>query len=201
MCRYAVVEPQNPRRAVLAGAIALLVAACGGGGATPASAIALTGSSPSPTALTASIQSSLAPPAGSPSDAPAGTPTPAPVDPCSLVTRAEANAVAGVQTLPPEPAGDPPTRCVWATPTNGAIGQVELDIGDGAKKAYDIDNTVLKHAFKPISGLGNEAYAEDGSVFFRKGDTWIGIHIVRLDDSKLWMPKLIALAMTVAGRI
>ena len=140
-------------------------------------------------------------PADSPSDAPTDAPTPIPVDPCSLVTRAEANAVAGTKTGAPMPEGDPATRCVWPTPTSGAIGQVELDVGDGAKKAYDIDATVLKHDFKPVPGLGVEAYVEDGSLFFRKGDTWVGIHIVRLDDSKIWTPKMIALAMTVAGRI
>ncbi len=78
---------------------------------------------------------------------------------------------------------------------------MEIDVGDGAKKAYDIDATVLKHTFQPVPGLGDEAYAEDGTVFFRKGDTWVAIHIVRLDDAKTWMPKLIALAMTVVDRM
>jgi hypothetical protein len=123
------------------------------------------------------------------------------MDPCALITSAEANAVTGVKTLPPEVAGDPPSECIWATPTSGAVGQVQIDVGDGAKKAYDIDLTVLTHTFTPAAGVGDEAYAEDGAVFFRKGDTWVAIHIVRLDDSKLWMPKLVALAKTVATRV
>jgi hypothetical protein len=191
---------------------AVVATACGP--VTPVPSSAVSGSQPpvaaatvSPAAATESPTSdpSVDLPADSPSDLPSDSPTdaptPVPVDPCSLITRAEANAVAGTKTGAPLPEGDPATRCVWPTPTSGAIGQVELDVGDGAKKAYDIDATVLKHSFKPVAGLGDEAYVEDGSVFFRKGDTWVGIHIVRLDDSKTWTPKLIALAMTVAGQI
>ncbi len=177
----------------------LLVVACGGSTA-PSSAAVI---SPSVVPSTASDAPS-APPSDTPSDAPSDSPaepSAVAVDPCSLITVPEANAVTGVKTLPPEAAGDPPSECIWATPTSGAVGQVQIDLGDGAKKAYDIDNTVLKHTFTPLPGLGDEAYAEDGAVFFRKGDTWVAIHIVRLDDSKVWMPKLITLAKTVATRI
>jgi hypothetical protein len=185
--------------------MAVVVSACGGGASPSVSNAAAIAASSSPSAPASSDQS---PSADAPSDSPADTPSDSPaeptaptVDPCALITVAEANAVTGVKTLPPEAAGDPPSRCVWATPTSGAIGQVEIDVGDGAKKTYDIDLTVLKHKFTPVAGLGDEGYAEDGTVFFRQGDTWVAIHIVRLDDSKLWMPKLIALAKTVATRV
>ena len=182
--------------------LALVLAACGGATAslttsavaTP-SAAAVAVPSPSESAPDASVGL----PSDSPSDAPADTP--APIDPCSLITRAEANAVAGVKTGDPLPAGDPAVRCVWPTPTSGAVGQVEIDVGDGAKKAYDIDHDVLQHTFKPVPGLGDEAYSEESYVFFRKGDLWIAIHVVRLDDPKTWMPKVVALAETVAGRL
>jgi hypothetical protein len=180
--------------------VGCVLAACGG--ATPSTGAATTAATPSATAVppSPSLAASLAP-SLEPSDVPSDPPSAAPLDPCSLITRAEANAVTGVKTLAPEAAGDPPTRCVWATPTSGAVGQVEIDVGDGAKKAYDIDATVLKHTFTPIAGLGDEGYSEDGAVFFRAGTTWAAIHVTRLDDPKTWMPKLVALAKVVAGRL
>lgn len=99
------------------------------------------------------------------------------------------------------PAGNPPDRCTWPTPPTGHVGQVEVGLGDGAKKAYDIDNKVLHHEFKTVAGLGDEGYSENAAVFFRVGETWVALNVVRLDDSSRWMPKLIALAKTVAGRL
>ncbi len=128
-------------------------------------------------------------------------PSPSPLDPCALITRDEANALAGVVVQDPEPAGQPPVRCVWPTPVTGTIGQVEIDVGDGAKKSYDIDATTLEHDFATIADLGDEAYAEDGAIFFRKGDTWVAIHLVSLDDPAKTAAKLEALARAVADRL
>lgn len=195
----------RPGTALAAAVLTLFVAACGAANVTPSPSLgALVASSVSPSTAASDQSASTDAPTDAPADTATDAPaeaTSSPVDPCSLITVAEANAVTGVKTLPPEAAGDPPTRCVWATPTSGAVGQVEIDVGDGAKKTYDLDLTVLKHTFTPVPGLGDEGYAEDGTVFFRKGDTWVAIHIVRLDDSKLWMPKLKSLAKTVADRI
>jgi len=209
-------------------ALAVVVSGCGGGSASVSvSAVANVASSSPASSTPAEAQSSgdqASPgtsdaPADSPSDVPTDSPatsdsptdapsdaptdSPAPVlpDPCALITGAEANAVAGVKTGTPLPEGDPVERCAWPTPTSGAVGQIEIGLGDGAKKAYDIDRTVLKHKFTPIPGLGDEGYAEDSAVFFRKGDLWVAMNVVRLDDARSWMPKLVALAKTVAGRL
>ncbi len=187
--------------------VAVLVGACGGA-AAPSSGVTSTAALPSSgaTASQASQPAEASPsmdlPATSASAAAASQPIdPLSVNPCSVITQAEANAVAGVKTGDPMPAGDPPVRCVWPTPPDGAVGQVELGIGDGAKKAYDIDHDILKHTFTPIPGLGDEGYSESGAVFFRLGDVWVALNVVRLDDESRWMPKLIALAKTVAGRL
>jgi hypothetical protein len=140
-------------------------------------------------------------PSPEPTSSPTPEPTPAPIDPCSLVTRDEANTLAGVKVGDPMPAGDPPTHCTWPTPTSGAVGQTEVEVGDGAKKAYDIDNTVLHHAFTPVDGLADEAYQEDRAIFFRKGDVWVEISVVRLDSPTRLPAMLRQLADTVAGRL
>jgi hypothetical protein len=139
----------------------------------------------------------------SPSDAAAATdsPSPAPVDACAVITMPEAAKVTGGKLGDPVPEGDPVTRCVWTAPPTGEVAQLEIDLGDGAKKSYDIDNSVLKHAFTAVAGLGDEAYAEDDAIFFRKGDTWVAIHLVRLNDASANAANLLALAKAVAARV
>jgi hypothetical protein len=172
--------------------IALVLAGCSATPATPAPTEVAQPSVEAPSAVASEV--------ASPSDSPA-EPSPSPLDPCALITRDEANTLAGVKVLDPQPAGNPPSRCVWPTPTTGAVGQVEIDVGDGAKKAYDIDATVLKHDFTTVTGVGDEAYREDKAIFFRVGDTWVEINVVRLDSPSKLSDMLDELARTVAGRL
>lgn len=174
---------------------AILAAACSGAaGSPPPTAI---GSASPAAVVTPSVAEAPSP---APSETPA-EPSPSPLDPCALITRDEADALAGVKVLDPQPAGNPPSRCVWPTPVTGAVGQVEIDVGDGARKTYDIDATVLHHDFTPVADLGDEAYIEDKAIFFRKGDTWVAIHVIRLDAPARLPDKLEELARSVAGRI
>ena len=174
-------------------ALALAVAACGG-------AVSAT---PAPTAATTAAATDASTPAAVATDTPAPTDSPsaAPIDPCSVITMAEATTVTGGKLQNPVPEGNPPTRCVWTAPPTGEVAQLEIDLGDGAKKSYDIDNTVLKHTFTPVAGVGDEAYAEDNAIFFRKGATWVAIHLVRLNDPAQNAANLVTVAKAVAGRI
>ena len=196
----AVAEPvgraQRAARSLPALAAVAVMLVLGGCSAAPSAASASPTGAP---AATVSVEPSLAPSPVPPTDSPA--PSPTPLDPCALITRDEANALAGVEVLDSQPAGNPPSRCVWPTPTTGAIGQVEIDVGDGAKKAYDIDSTVLHHDFQPVGDLGDEAYIEDKAIFFRVGDTWVAIHVIRLDSPSTLPARLADLARTVAGRV
>lgn len=119
------------------------------------------------------------------------------IDPCSLVTKAEADAVAGVTTRKPVRAIG---LCTFATPTSGSVGQLEVLVGDGVKKYYDIDNTDLGHQFQDIAGLGDEAHLEDGAIFVRVGDVWFALRVTRLDSVDTG-PALTDLARTVVGRL
>lgn len=206
MCRSVVAERRRATRRLgvapgqvpvlaLAMLSVILAAACSAASATPAPAAI---PSPSPAAVVAPEVSEA--PSPTPTESPA-EPSPAPLDPCALITRDEADALAGVKVLDPQPAGNPPSRCVWPTPVTGAVGQVEIEVGDGARKAYDIDATVLHHDFTPVARLGDEAYMEDKAIFFRAGDTWVEINVVRLDAPSRLPDMLVQLARTVAGRL
>ncbi|BCB76192.1 hypothetical protein GCM10022251_68620 [Phytohabitans flavus] len=120
------------------------------------------------------------------------------VDPCSLVTKAEAEKLAGLKM---QDARESPESCAYTTPPEGTTGQVEVYVGDGAKKQYDIE-LQLDHNYKAISGAGDEAYSyQDGlSVFVNKGGVWTSVHLVRIDDPAKYRPALEDLARTMSTR-
>lgn len=178
----------SPALTLLVGAI-LTLAACGGGSAAPA-----TNAGPGSPAGVAT---------DAPSAADVASPSTAALDPCALIALPEAEAVVGGVTLADGvPAGNPvPDRCVWTAPPTASIAQVEIDVGDGAKKSYDIDHDVLSHVFTAVPGLGDEAYQEDDAIFFRVGPTWVAIHLELLNDPAANVAPLQHLAQLVAGRL
>jgi hypothetical protein len=148
-------------------------------------------------------------PMATPTDPATDTPTPetpAPTeaalpDPCSLLTQDEADNLAGEKLGTPLPEGNPPTNCVWPTPLTGSVAQVEVGVGDGAKKYLDIDKDTLGHAFTQLSDLGDEAWQESDTVFVRTGTLWFSLHLVKLDAAPDDLSNMAALAKTILGRI
>jgi len=143
-------------------------------------------------------------PTAQPTDQPTDHPTDHPTDPgaaaktnpCTLVTKAEADAIAGTTLMP---AARVEGLCTFATPTSGSPAQLEVYVGDGAKKFYDIDKITLGHAFKDVPNVGDEAHLEDGAIFVATHNTWLGLRLLRLDSTDTG-PALIELARTAAGR-
>ncbi|GGM66078.1 hypothetical protein GCM10011608_59230 [Micromonospora sonchi] len=169
------------RLAVSAVAVAAL-AACG--------ATAPTAAPPVPAPATE------AGPPTEPADAPEPVDAP-PVDACALVSQQEAEKLAGTRLADAVPGGE---SCSYTGPVSGPLAQVEIYVGDGAKKILDIDRD-LDHEFETLSGLGDEAYLEDGAVFVHASGVWVAIRLVRLDDPAAYREPLMKLARTVAGRI
>ncbi|RGC69094.1 hypothetical protein C5N14_10035 [Micromonospora sp. MW-13] len=173
----------------LAGCGMIGVGGAGDGGAAPAAgggpglaATPTPGGDPLPTAT---------------SQAPEEPPAAPPVDACDLVSKREAEKLAGT------PLDDPVAireTCTYTGPVTGPTAQVEVFVGDGAKKFLDIERE-LGHEFTPIAGAGDEAYAEDGTVFVNKGGVWVSIRLVRTDDPARYRKPLADLARTVAGRL
>jgi hypothetical protein len=160
---------------------------------SPQSQPSVTGSFDEPSPSAADPSGSAGPPAegwGGPADA-------TKIDPCGLVTKDEADQLTGV-TL--QPAVRSLQLCTFPTPTSGTVAQLEVYVGDGAKKFFDIDKVDLGHPFRRVPGVGDEAWAEDGAIFFRARGIWFGLRLTTL-DSVDHTQALADLAATVVGRI
>ncbi|NUT21834.1 MAG: hypothetical protein HOV77_21885 [Hamadaea sp.] len=118
-------------------------------------------------------------------------------DPCKLLTKADAEKLT---RTPLDDAVAVLETCTYTGPVTGPTAQVEIYVGDGAKKMLDVDRD-LQHAFTPVTGAGDEAYLEDGVVFVRKGETWVAIRLVLLNDPAANRIPLENAARTVAGRL
>ena len=130
----------------------------------------------------------------SPSATPAASASAALPDPCQLVTHADAEVIAGspLQDAVEGNANNP--SCTYTAAPTSPTAQVQIYLGDGAKKFYDIDVT-LGHTFTDVSGLGDEAHAETNAIFFRKAALWVGITVL---DHKT--PEENAMALELAAR-
>jgi Protein of unknown function (DUF3558) len=159
---------------VLALATALL-AGCSAGGATPKDAgdggTVKQSTSPSKTAV-----------------APLDT---SKFDACTLLPTADAETLVSNKVIAPikVSTGDV-ASCTYQGDPNGPLGQVEIYVGDGAKQQLTIDRDNLRHTFTQPTGLGDEAWQEEGWIWSRKGTTWISIRIVVLRDSSLFVTPL-----------
>jgi hypothetical protein len=183
------------RTAMLGSAAVLATALVGCAGSTDGT--------PQPRASTVTVTASAAPSAADPFDSAGptaegsvGPANPASIDPCSVVTKDEADQLAGTTLQPAQRAEQ---LCTFATPTSGSVGQLEVYVGDGAKKYFDIDKINLGHPFHRVPGVGDEAWEEDGAIFFSHGGIWFGLRLLRLDDVDTG-PALARLASRVVGR-
>lgn len=158
--------------------VLILALAAGCGGETPQPTTAAPASDPAVKAVEPSAAAALP-------------------DACKLLTKADAEKLAGT---PLEDAVPVRETCTYTGPVTGPTAQVEVYVGDGAKKMLDIDRD-LGHAFTPLAGIGDEAHLEDGAVFLRKGTVWVAIRLVRLDDPAAFRKPLEDSARVAAGRV
>lgn len=129
-------------------------------------------------------------------------PTPVVIDPCSLVTQDEVDAVGGTPLDPGIPAGEPsPYTCMWSGPVTGPVAQVEIYLGDNAKKILDIDRDTLEHEFTAVPEVADEAWLEENAIFFRKGTLWVAVRLVRLNDPAENVAALTQVAQRIADRL
>ncbi|MDO3704671.1 DUF3558 family protein [Micromonospora sp. C28SCA-DRY-2] len=126
------------------------------------------------------------------------SPTPAAaVDPCALVSQQEAEQLAGTRLEDPQPVRE---TCTYVGPVGGPTAQVEVFVGDGAKKFLDIERD-LGHELRPLAGVGDEAYASHEAVFVNRSGVWVSVRLVRLNDPAENRAPLERVARTVAGRL
>lgn len=208
--------PGRHRTAVAAGlvVVGLLLSGCetisgtpvAAAGADPAAAASPGASAVSSAPSAASVSPGVDPTSpgnGSSADAsaPGGDVTDYPegdgVDPCKLVRRADAEKLAGTPV-------DAPVRgehaCTYTGPVTGPTAQVEIYVGLGAKKQLDIEHT-LGHPVRKVPGVGDEAWISENGVYVRKGQLWVSVLVVLLEDPSQYAQRLRAVATTVAGRL
>ncbi|NUP45906.1 MAG: DUF3558 family protein [Catenulispora sp.] len=159
--------------------------------------------SASPASAGVSSQESIADSAAS-SSSPAADPSPVVLDPCALVTKDEAQKVVGTPLDDAVKAGeesDSPS-CTYTGPTSGPTAQVEVHVGPGAEKYYHLQRDGLQHVLQSAPGIGDEAWTDkdDLTIFVRKGDAWFAIHVVILDDSDKYIPRLRDAAKVAVAR-
>ncbi len=126
-------------------------------------------------------------------------------DACSLLTKSEAEALAGTPLDAPVAAGPAGsgdnTLCQFVGPTTGPTAQVEVFVGDGAKKQLDIDRDTLKHAFTMCTGIGDQCLQEDDFIFVQKNGQWASINLVLLNDPQQNVQPLQTAIKQVADRL
>jgi len=137
------------------------------------------------------------------SQAPAATATPKAhkisVKPCSLVTKAEADALAGL-TL--EDGQEYAESCSYNAPTTGPSGQVFIGIADGAHSFYNVEVN-LGAKFEPIpNDDADDALWEvdHATEFLRDGDFWVALSLP-FGDAVQSKPPMEQLAATIASRL
>ena len=123
-----------------------------------------------------------------------------PVDPCTLVTKTNAEAIAVTPLDDGVPIVMETSSCTYSGPVTGPTAQVEVYIGPGAKKYLEVDQS-LQHELTPVTGVADEAYLEDFAIFFRKGDTWAMLRLVRLDDAPPYNERLTNAARDLATKL
>jgi Protein of unknown function (DUF3558) len=129
--------------------------------------------------------------------------------PCSILRRADAEAILGTHDLHEEEQPGPPgdARCAWST--SAGLGMVELRVHFPSRKDI-FDRRVQDRT--PVPGIGDKAYVEKrqtwGHVDVLKGDQTFFVQIERSkvntgtdDDPDKVRADTIALARTLAPRI
>lgn len=121
-------------------------------------------------------------------------------DPCSFVAKAEAEQVTRTPLQDAVAAG---ASCVYTGPVDGPVAQFEIGVGPGAKKQLDIERA-LGHTLTPVPDVGDETLLMETDfsyVFIRKGDLWVSLHLVLLNEPAQNRERMLAAARIAADRM
>ncbi|WP_435588005.1 hypothetical protein [Micromonospora aurantiaca (nom. illeg.)] len=178
------------RLIALALAAALFTASAGCGGDEPPAAGGTVPGAGTPVADPAG--EAPAEPSAEPVDGAADAP-----QACTLVSKDDAERLAGTPLEEPVVAGQ---SCTYTGPVSGPTAQVEVFVGEGAKKYLDIERQ-LGHEIRELTGTADEALLTYEAFFLRKGELWVAVRLMRLNDPQENRAPLERLARTVAGRM
>lgn len=201
------VSRAGPMRGLALGAAAVVaLSACGGGSSSSSDTTVKPRSKKTATTVKRPTETTAGTDATDATDAttaPSITAGKGPADPCTLITKAEAETLAQTPLADAVKAGGTDDQlCQYVGPPTGPTAQVEIFSGAGAEKALQIDRDTLKHDFTTLAGIGDEAWEEDSNVFVRVGTNWAAINVVLLEvDQATIQSGLATLAATMASRM
>jgi hypothetical protein len=123
------------------------------------------------------------------------------LDPCSVIQKAEAEAIVQTTLSDGTDVKDPTQpSCTFQPDPNASTGQVALNVGAGAENAYNIDVNI-GHTFTDVPGLGEQSHLEPFALFFTVKGTWVELGCFRNEDSATFNQGLIDEAKRVAERL
>lgn len=99
-------------------------------------------------------------------------------DPCALLSRDEAQRLAGVKLQKGDDtkasSADDIASCIYDAPPTGPSGSVQLFAQIGVPHALGVDKAI-HHKFRTVPGIGDQTLEEpeNSSIFIRKGQIWI----------------------------
>jgi hypothetical protein len=117
---------------------------------------------------------------------------------CKLLTRSEAQTLAGIKLQRPNDLG---RGCMYTSDPNGPVAQVEIYVDSTTPRTLLIDRNQLHHPFWKVPRLGDQALIEQGYIFVRKGTVWITIHLVPHDIWPAYRTRLERAAAIAVSRV
>ena len=148
------------------------------------------------------------------------TPPPAPrttvlpvvghLDPCALVTEAEAAAVAGRRVSPPQrvvgttPSGSTAPSCVYSYLDRPGAVIVGVVRDDASPQDFEADKHQLEaagHAGRPVAGLGDAAFQAGDFIFVRKNRVALSLAVTGLPTDAAQVEATTTLAQLVLTRL
>jgi hypothetical protein len=118
-------------------------------------------------------------------------------DPCKLLTRTEAQALAGVKLQRPSDFG---SSCTYNGYPTGPTAQVAIYVESTVPRTLRIDR-LLHHKIWSVPRLGDQALEEEWHIFVREGKVWITINLVRTEAWPAYRKKLERAAAIAISRV
>ncbi|WP_230204819.1 DUF3558 domain-containing protein [Parafrankia elaeagni] len=118
-------------------------------------------------------------------------------NPCGIISRAEAEQLAGTPLAGAEAVDE---TCTYVAPPDGPTAQVEVRVGETAQNYYAAERDT-GHQLQPLPGVGDETFVGDYAVFVTEDGFSVSVSLVRSNDPAENRGSLEDLARTVAGRL
>lgn len=124
------------------------------------------------------------------------------IDPCTLVTREEAEAIVRASLLEARPAnlGSERPSCTYGADPAGTTAQVQIFLGEGAESLIATHRRLGGDLIE-VEELGDGAFLRHSTLHFHSAGIPVVLSVVRLVDAKTLHAPMIDAARTIVQRI